>query len=87
MPAFTAVGGAEHSANVGAVKAQLTVNGVKNAIRANLAGLAVFVAGVDKLLADKAIYSENATVYKLLSAEDYKNALSEFASLNNSYNK
>lgn len=45
------------------------------------------IAAYDKLLSDKAIYSENATVYKLLSAEDYKNALSEFAALNNSYNK
>ena len=45
------------------------------------------IAAYDKLLEDKAIYSENATVYKLLSAEAYKNAISEFATLNNTYNK
>lgn len=45
------------------------------------------ISAYDKLLEDKAIYSENATVYKLLSAEIYKNALSEFTSLNSTYNK
>jgi hypothetical protein len=45
------------------------------------------IAAYDKLLEDKAIYSANATVYKLLSAEAYKNAINEFTSLNNTYNK
>ncbi len=44
------------------------------------------ISAYDKLLADKEIYSANATVYKLLSAETYKKALSELATLNNTYN-